>query len=103
MTDCKMRSDYWHPNNMGYRFLAEAKRLLDLEQGIFPQITLVQGAAILNLTCNLNGIDELSWSFLHQSLDAAHKLGLFVPSPESDPLWQRAAAITAWSLFDWQA
>ncbi|ORY56144.1 uncharacterized protein BCR38DRAFT_120679 [Pseudomassariella vexata] len=98
----KTRADYWHPENQGYRFLSEAKRLLDLEQGL-GKITTVQAAAIINLTCNINGVDELSWSYLYKSIEMAQRLQLFTVSPESSREWQVAANTTAWCLFNWQA
>ncbi|KAK7980988.1 hypothetical protein PG989_013445 [Apiospora arundinis] len=101
-SEFKSRAAYWHPDNMGYRFLAEAKRLLELDQGS-PKITTVQAAAILNSICNMNGIDELGWPFLRKSLSMAQQLDLFVHSPESSRLWQIVAGTTAWSLFNWQA
>jgi hypothetical protein len=33
----------------------------------------------------------------------AKQLNLFSLSPESDPMWQKAAAITSWSVYNWQA
>ncbi|KAK8094150.1 hypothetical protein PG997_000835 [Apiospora hydei] len=101
-SEFKSRAAYWHPDNMGYRFLAEAKRLLELDQGS-PKITTVQAAAILNSVCIINGIDELGWPFLLKSLSLARQLDLFVHSRESSRLWQIVAGTTAWSLFNWQA
>ncbi|KAK8129870.1 hypothetical protein PG999_002250 [Apiospora kogelbergensis] len=101
-SEFKSRAAHWHPDNMGYRFYAEAKRLLELDHGS-PKITTVQAAAILNSVCNINGTDELGWPFLRKSLSMAQQLDLFVHSPESSRLWQIVAGTTAWSLFNWQA
>ncbi|KAK9426263.1 hypothetical protein SUNI508_02704 [Seiridium unicorne] len=96
------RAEYWRPDNLGYRFLAEAHRLLEREQGL-AKITTAQAACIMNVTHWLNGVDALGWSLLQKSINMAQQLSLFSPSPESDPMWQKAAAITSWSIFNWQA
>ncbi|RYO76663.1 hypothetical protein DL766_009508 [Monosporascus sp. MC13-8B] len=75
------RAAHWMPENTGYRFFAEARRLLDLERSN-ATITTIQAAAIIKMAKTLN---------------------LFCYTPESDQDWQRAAAITAWGLFNWQA
>ncbi|KAI1084060.1 hypothetical protein F5B20DRAFT_364446 [Whalleya microplaca] len=98
----KHRAKYWLPNNFGYRFLSEARRLFELEH-TNPAITTVQAAAIINLTCNSNGIDEISWYYMNESLEMAQELDLFCPRPEQSVEWQLAAATTAWCLFNWQA
>ncbi|KAK6210877.1 hypothetical protein LQW54_005752 [Pestalotiopsis sp. IQ-011] len=59
--------------------------------------------SIMNLTLCANGLDELSWSLIYSAIQMAQQLSLFAPSPESDPKWQTAAAITSWSVFNMQA
>lgn len=59
--------------------------------------------SIMNLTLCANGLDELSWSLICSAIQMAQQLSLFAPSPESDPKWQKAAAITSWSVFNMQA
>ncbi|KAI0381668.1 hypothetical protein F5Y04DRAFT_288489 [Hypomontagnella monticulosa] len=98
----KNRAEYWLPDNLGYRFLAEARRLFELEQAN-PTITTVQAAAIINLTCNLNGTDEISWVYTHKSLEMAQSISLFSSRPDESKEWQVAAGTTAWCLFNWQA
>ncbi|KAI0845263.1 hypothetical protein F5Y00DRAFT_265794 [Daldinia vernicosa] len=98
----KNRAEYWNPDNLGYRFLAEARRLFELEQAQ-PAITTAQAAAIINLTCNLNGIDEISWIYTYKSIEIARDLSLFSPGPDESKEWQVAAGTTAWCLFNWQA
>lgn len=96
------RADYWLPDNLGSRFLAEAKRLLELEQRV-GRLTSVQAAVIINLTCNANGIDDLSWSYLYQAVEMARQLDLFAVIPEASQEEQVASATTAWCLFNCQA
>ncbi|KAI0837274.1 hypothetical protein F5Y06DRAFT_287886 [Hypoxylon sp. FL0890] len=97
----KNRAEYWLPDNLGYRFLAEARRLFELEEAK-PTITTVQAAAIINLICNNNGLDEISWCYTYKSLEMAQSLSLFSPSPDESKEWQIAAGMTAWCLFNWQ-
>ncbi|RYP89175.1 hypothetical protein DL770_004547 [Monosporascus sp. CRB-9-2] len=96
------RAVHWMPESIGYRFFAEARRLLDLERAN-ATITTIQAAAIMCLTCTINGVDNIGWPYLQMSLEMAKTLNLFSHTPESDQEWQRAAAITAWGLFNWQA
>lgn len=98
----KSRAEYWLPDNLGYRFLAESRRLFELEQ-THPTITTVQAAAIINLTCNLNGIDEISWMYTYKSLEMAKSMSVFSPNPNETREWQLVAGTTAWCLFNWQA
>ncbi|KAI2777167.1 hypothetical protein F4815DRAFT_495498 [Daldinia loculata] len=98
----KNRAEYWIPDNLGYRFIAEARRLFELEQAQ-PTITTAQAAAIINLTCNLNGIDEISWAYTYKSIEIARNLSIFSPGPDESKEWQVAAGTTAWCLFNSQA
>lgn len=67
------------------------------------KITTVQAASIMSITLTMNGLDALCWPLLQKSIEMAQQLGLFSPSPESDPIWEKAAAITSWAIFNWQA
>jgi hypothetical protein len=96
------RADHWRPGDLGYRFFTEARRLLDREQNV-AKITTVQATCVLNTNLWSNGLDELCWPLLHRAINMARQLSLFTPSPESDPMWQKATAITSWSVFNWQA
>ncbi|KAI1381121.1 hypothetical protein F4677DRAFT_460363 [Hypoxylon crocopeplum] len=98
----KNRAEFWSPDNLGYRFLAEARRLFELEQAN-PSITTIQAGAIINLTCNLNGIDEIGWIYTYRSLEMARDISLFSPSPDETREWQLAAGTTAWCFFNSQA
>ncbi|OTA97230.1 hypothetical protein M434DRAFT_387002 [Hypoxylon sp. CO27-5] len=97
----KNRAEYWLPDNLGYRFLAEARRLFDLDQAR-PTVTTVQAAAIISLVCIHNGIDEISWFYAYKSLEIAQNMSLFSPGLNEDKEWQIVAGTTAWCLFNWQ-
>ncbi|KAI0161186.1 hypothetical protein GGR52DRAFT_164583 [Hypoxylon sp. FL1284] len=98
----KNRAAYWLPDNLGYRFLAEARRLFDLEQRN-PAITTVQAGAIIHLTSIINGVDDISWMYIDTSIQIAQSISLLSPNAEESREWQLAASATAWSLFNWQA
>ncbi|KAM0335520.1 hypothetical protein ACHAQA_000568 [Verticillium albo-atrum] len=98
------RSAFWDPRTLGYRFLAEAKRLWELEKNCPTAITTVQAGAVICVICNLHGIDKVGSAYLIQAIALATDLGLFTEDFASKSRKQRNAyAVTAWSLFSWQA
>ncbi|KAI1844183.1 hypothetical protein JX265_002956 [Neoarthrinium moseri] len=97
----KTRADFWRPESLGYRFSAEAHRLLHRERDM-AKITTAQAMTVMKLTHNSNGTDDLGWPLLHGAIEMAQELDLFSLSRESDAAWQRAAAITSWGIFNLQ-
>lgn len=97
----KSRAYFWQPSNLGYRFVSEAKRLLELERDD-PSLTTVQAAAILNLTYMVNGVDRPGWKFLHAAVEMAHEIDLFTQGAEFLEREQIARTTTSWCLFNWQ-
>ncbi|KAI1637477.1 hypothetical protein F4809DRAFT_649889 [Biscogniauxia mediterranea] len=98
----KRRAEYWAPGNLGYCFLAEARRLYDLER-LNPTLTTVQATTIIHLEYCINGVDELGRLYLQDAIDMAWRLGIFRPDPTRSREWQLVAETTAWGLFNWQA
>ena len=97
-----MRAEHWNPLNLGYQFLAEAKRLWDLEQRM-SKVTTIQAALFLNGISNLDCADAVGWQYASRAVDMAHKLQLFTPSPKDMSVEMRIAReFTAWTLFCWQ-
>ncbi|RSL48676.1 hypothetical protein CEP51_015601 [Fusarium floridanum] len=98
------RSSFWKPHTLGYQFLAEAKRLWELERNSRKRITTRQAGAIICVTCNIDGIDKIGTSYLAQSIAMGVEMGLFSQTFASRSLRQRTVyAMTAWSVFAWQA
>ncbi|RSL62721.1 hypothetical protein CEP53_004692 [Fusarium sp. AF-6] len=98
------RSSFWNPHTLGYQFLAEAKRLWELERNSRKRITTLQAGAIICISCNIDGIDKIGASYLTQSIAMGVDMGLFSQTFASRSLRQRTVyAMTAWSLFAWQA
>ncbi|KAH7205502.1 hypothetical protein BKA60DRAFT_578446 [Fusarium oxysporum] len=97
------RSQFWNPRTLGYQFLAEARRLWELEIGN-ARLTTIQAAIVLSLVHDANGSDEVGRSYLAQAVAAAHAMHLFsTPTKNSDDLEYYARAFTAWALFGLQA
>ncbi|EGU73866.1 hypothetical protein FOXB_15623, partial [Fusarium oxysporum f. sp. conglutinans Fo5176] len=73
-------AEFWNPNSLGYRFLAEAKRLWAVEESRERSLTTLQAALIINTIVNMFGMDTLASAYLVQAIDIAHELGLFEPT-----------------------
>lgn len=68
---------------MGYRFMAEAKRLWELEASE-PCITTIQAGIILTVFHNLCGLDRIGQAYRINSVSLAKQLDLF-DKPISGP------------------
>jgi len=98
------RAEYWNPQMLQYRFLAEAKRLWELEAAQ-PRITTVQAGILLNVYYNLCGLDEIGQAYRIQAIALAHKLRLFDSSILNQPndRLRNGMIFTAWALYSWEA
>ncbi|KAG7423301.1 Nitrogen assimilation transcription factor nirA [Fusarium oxysporum f. sp. raphani] len=96
-------AEFWNPNSLGYRFLAEAKRLWAVEEFRERSLTTLQAALIINTIVNMFGIDKLASAYLVQAIDIARELGLFEPTTYiKHKKLRHSYDLTAWSLFHWQ-
>ncbi|KAF2008697.1 hypothetical protein BU24DRAFT_429269 [Aaosphaeria arxii CBS 175.79] len=95
------RAEFWNPDNLGYRFLAEARRLWELEV-IQPQLTTIHAALILNVVYNMNGADKLGYRYNAQAVAMANELEIFSPSTGISKREQDARDFTAWFLYAYQ-
>ncbi|PNP75248.1 hypothetical protein FNYG_11391 [Fusarium nygamai] len=100
------RNEHWNPHTLGYTFLAEARRLLELET-FRPKITTVQALLVMNITMNDHGVDGASHQYLLNAVSQARIMGLF--NSPSEHIEQNAdqdvkvvREVTAWALFAWQ-
>jgi hypothetical protein len=96
------RNHFWHPQNLAYRFTAEAKRLWDLACMGESKLTTIQAALILNRVINLNGLDRIGHAYLERALAMAHDLQIFRGQSDEATKIQKVRLVTAWSLFNWQ-
>ncbi|KAH8650147.1 hypothetical protein BX600DRAFT_554549 [Xylariales sp. PMI_506] len=97
------REQFWNPHTLGYRFLAEARRLWELEAEK-PDLTTLQAAIVLHIIYSQFAMDQIGRSYLERAVTLAHDLGLFktdVPQPSRE--MAHARYFTAWCLFRWQA
>ncbi|PMB72836.1 hypothetical protein BM221_000253 [Beauveria bassiana] len=99
----KNRAEFRDPSTMGYRFLAECRRLWELEIGN-SSLTNIQAATILSLTYNMNGLDKVGWTYMIQAIAAAKSIDLFGDVPDSDSQKIKVVkTFTAWGLYGFQA
>ncbi|EXL39260.1 hypothetical protein FOCG_18127 [Fusarium oxysporum f. sp. radicis-lycopersici 26381] len=97
------RSRFWNPRTLGYQFLAEARRLWELEIGR-ARLTTIQAAVVLSIVCDANGSDEVGRAYLTQAVAAAYGMQLFSAHVKTnDDREYNARAVTAWGLFGLQA
>ncbi|KAL7822712.1 hypothetical protein V8C26DRAFT_179922 [Trichoderma gracile] len=96
------RHQFWVPQSLRYRFLAEAKRLWELESDRVDLVT-VQAATLLNLIYSHNGMDKVGQPYLMHALRVAQQLDLFGDhAHEKSQRMIHARVFTAWALFNWQ-
>ncbi|KAK4101616.1 hypothetical protein N658DRAFT_558748 [Parathielavia hyrcaniae] len=118
------RAEYWNPGYLGYQFLAETRRLFEIEserdrpfknpadpswerrdrEWELSRLTTIQAAALLTLAYNLNGSDKIGWRFTQTAIEMADEIQLLGPLLEHhDGEVQCARTYTAWGLFFWQS
>lgn len=96
------RAEYWNPQTLLYRFLAEAKRIWELE-ATEPRITTIQAGVLLNVFYNLSGLDQIGQVYRTHAVALAHKLHLFDDTVDGKSNRERnGRAYTAWALYNWE-
>jgi hypothetical protein len=103
-TSISDRAKFWSSQNLAYQFLAESRRLWEIQDGK-SSLTAIQAAIVLNIIYDCDTMDKIGRSYLLQAVAMAHDLKLFQSSPDKamSKKNQRARAFTAWSLFAWDA
>ncbi|KAI9154761.1 Nitrogen assimilation transcription factor nirA [Paramyrothecium foliicola] len=96
------RAEFWHPQTLHYQFLAEAKRLWELETQ--SKLTTIQAATILGRIYDTNCCDKASWAYFAQGFAMAREMKLFDrTSVRRSKDMQKARDITAWGLFAFES
>ena len=95
------RAEYWNPHTLTYQFLAEAKRLWELDSHE-PRITTIQAAMLFSVFYNLNGLDEVGQAYRLHAITLVHKMGLFKSNPGGARRNRLGRAYTAWAFFNWE-
>ncbi|KAI4615382.1 uncharacterized protein J4E87_009275 [Alternaria ethzedia] len=93
------QTKFWNPDSLPYRFLAEAKRLWELEEEQ-PKLTTIQAGCLINATMNDFGHDRVGFSYMFKALSMAHRMSLFTPRSYDNKL-EHAKSFTAWALSAW--
>ena len=93
---------FWNPDSLGYRFLAEAKRLWELKDGEL-RLTTIQAGCLISATMTDFGHGTPGYAYTTEVLNMAVRMGLFSTSaPRSEDVnFEHAKAFTAWGLFTW--
>ncbi|KAK3496731.1 uncharacterized protein B0T23DRAFT_63586 [Neurospora hispaniola] len=118
------RAEYWNPANIVYLFLAEAKRLFEIDSELerpIPlsndpngerrlreweerRLTTIQAGLLLNVLYLFNGSDKIGWRYSLRAIEMAHEINLFGPAqPEMDREMRDVREFTAWVVFTWQS
>ncbi|KAI1641662.1 uncharacterized protein F4817DRAFT_45273 [Daldinia loculata] len=99
------RTKFWVPQTLGYQFLAEAKRLWELEcQRNTGSLPTIQAAIILGIVALTTAMDKVGTSYLLQAMAMAEEMDLFSPhAGTNDESLRRVRALTAWGIYTWQA
>ncbi|KAF1969721.1 hypothetical protein BU23DRAFT_651917 [Bimuria novae-zelandiae CBS 107.79] len=93
------------------RFYREARRLWEAEETQGEKsLPRIQAAMAFFMVFGKHGRDKVGYVFLQEACRLAHNLGLFcLPSPSfqrphhvPQHKWERARAVTAWALFNFQ-
>lgn len=93
------RFNFWEPQTLRNRFLAEARRLWDLEAGQ-TRITTIQAAAIMTLISSIDTLDVVSDRYLREATAVAQSMGLFDSYAAIQSRRRRHVyIITAWGLY----
>ncbi|PVH92879.1 hypothetical protein DM02DRAFT_662521 [Periconia macrospinosa] len=96
------RFRYWEPEGLGYRFLAEAKRIWEMQiiSRKYRHLTSVQAALIINIVHHLYGLDKIGDTYGRKGWVIAQEMQLF--DGNAHILSERvrnARNFTAWCLF----
>jgi hypothetical protein len=67
-----------------------------------PDLTTIQATVVLGGLCNMNGADQLGYSYLKQAVGMAVDIELFDQSNYSTSRAEDARVFTAWMLYAWQ-
>ncbi|KAM3497815.1 hypothetical protein MY10362_008848 [Beauveria mimosiformis] len=104
-TDIPDRAQFWNPLNLAYRFLAEAKRLWEVEtQAARSSLTTIQAAIVLNTIYDADTMDKVGKMYMLQAIAMAHDMKLFKDDADiKSKRMRRARAFTAWCLYTWDA
>ncbi|KAG7404268.1 Nitrogen assimilation transcription factor nirA [Fusarium oxysporum f. sp. rapae] len=99
------RLEFWNPHTLGYKFLAEARRLWEVEEASSSnKLTTLQAGLFINAVYNMMGADRIGWTYTLRAVEIAQTLRLFDSSAKvRSRQSQHNRDFTAWALFAWQS
>ncbi|KAK4154424.1 nitrogen assimilation transcription factor nirA [Chaetomidium leptoderma] len=100
------RYEYWNPRNLSYQFLAEAKRIWEVEiTSGRTRITTIQASILIHLGHHFNAMDVLGAPYTQKAVDMAQRIGLFRSQGviQQETRRSRARGFTAWALFNFHS
>ncbi|KAF4466393.1 Zn(2)-C6 fungal-type DNA-binding domain [Fusarium albosuccineum] len=96
------RTEFWSHKTLGYRFLAEAKRLWEYEQNE-SKLTTIHASLVFHIIYSGSGADKIGFAYMAQGCAIAHRIGLFkTPVIVESPRIRHVRSYTAWALYSWQ-
>lgn len=98
-----MRFAFWNPHGLPYLFLAEAKRIWELQvvSNRHRSLTSVQAVVLINVIYNICGLDKIGDVYGLQGFALAQEIGLFDGNAHTQSRRLRDATdFTAWGLFN---
>ncbi|KAK3293676.1 uncharacterized protein B0H64DRAFT_364455 [Chaetomium fimeti] len=102
LTSDPHRVEFWAPRSLPYAFLAEAKRLWDIEANGEPRLTTIHAALSLTLRYGADGADKIGLPFMLKALELAEQMDLFTRTEKGDSKMSLARTFTAWAVFSYQ-
>ncbi|KAF4993698.1 hypothetical protein FDECE_13338 [Fusarium decemcellulare] len=97
------RTEFWSHKTLGYRFLAEAKRLWEYEQNE-SKLTTIHASLVFHIIYSGSGADKIGFAYMAQGCAIAHRIGLFkTPVIVESPRIRHVRSYTAWALYSWQS
>jgi hypothetical protein len=101
LAENNIRVEFWNRENIAYSFMAEAKRLWEIDRSRGDLVTL-QAALIMSQRHMRDGNDKLGLAYMLQSVAMAENLEIFITPAKTDTKMGIARAVTAWGLWNWQ-
>ncbi|KAG7119701.1 Nitrogen assimilation transcription factor nit-4 like protein [Verticillium longisporum] len=98
------RYRFWDPKKLTYQFMAEARRLWEIEmKSREDRITTVQASMVLCAGYSTTGLDQLGADYLVQGTRMAERMQIFGSLDHvKNPFRRKVYAMTAWALFGYQ-
>ncbi|KAH6683674.1 hypothetical protein F5X68DRAFT_171888 [Plectosphaerella plurivora] len=97
------RSEYWNPSTLSYRFMAEAKRLWELEAHDL-KITTIHASIVLETVHAMCGLDKIGKKYSAHAQHLAREMRLMEGAPEKRTKREKIGwAYTAWTMFSLDA